>query len=151
MRARPVLSLALGRAYSLDQVNGPTLTIEGRDATGAARTWYVRLWNFAIGSGEDAQITLPFSEVFGGWSRELGMDPLYPSDIDRMFISLVPTAYVAGSTAPLATGSSAWAEMTNIRASGQKAMLKTGNVFVPPHGLAMSTAYDDSFNQTRRG
>lgn len=137
-----------GGLIPLDQVNGPTLTIEGRDATGAARTWYVRLWNFAIGSGEDAQITLPFSEVFGGWSRELGMDPLYPSDIDRMFISLVPTAYVAGSTAPLAPGSSAWAEMTNIRASGQKAMLKTGNVFVPPHGLAMSTAYDDSFNQT---
>lgn len=25
----------------LDEVNGPTLTIEGRDANGATRTWYV--------------------------------------------------------------------------------------------------------------
>ncbi|MGB3795432.1 MAG: TIGR02217 family protein, partial [Alteraurantiacibacter sp.] len=26
----------------LDAVNGPTLTIEGRDSTGSSRTWYVR-------------------------------------------------------------------------------------------------------------
>lgn len=137
-----------GGLVPLDQVNGPTLTIEGRDASGAARSWYVRLWNFASGTGEDARITLPFSDIFAGWSRDSGMDPLYPSDIDRMFISLVPSGYVAGSTVPLAAGTDAWAELTEIRCTGQKAMLKIGNVFVPPNGLAMATAYDDSFNQT---
>ncbi|MDR6710005.1 uncharacterized protein (TIGR02217 family) [Novosphingobium sp. 1748] len=159
----PLLSYATGRDYTgttlsfhwrsnglvaLDQANGPTLTIEGRDAAGAAHTWFVRLWNFASGSGEDAQVTLNFSEVFGGWSRDSGIDPLYPADIDRMFISLVPSGYVAGSATPLSASADAWAEMTNIRCTGRKAMLRIGNVFVPPHGLAMATAYDDSFNQT---
>ena len=32
-------------AVPLDQVNGPTLTIEGRDSAGNARSWFVRLWN----------------------------------------------------------------------------------------------------------
>jgi hypothetical protein len=36
-----------GDVLPLDVINGPTLTIEGRTATGAARTWYVRLWNYA--------------------------------------------------------------------------------------------------------
>ena len=134
-----------GGLIALDQVNGPTLTIEGRDAEGAARTWYVRLWNYASGTGEDARITLNFSDIMGGWAPET---LIYPSDIDRMFISLVPAGYVAGSTAPLATAIDAWAELTDIRATGRKAMLKIGNVFVPPHALSMATAYDDSFNQT---
>ena len=77
-----------GGIIGLDAVNGPTLTIEGRDAAGNARSWYVRLWNFAAGSPEDAQISLPFSSLFGGWSAESGADPVYPSAIDRMFISL---------------------------------------------------------------
>ncbi len=40
---------------ALDAVNGPTLTIEGRDAAGDPRTWYVRLWNYASGDPEDAR------------------------------------------------------------------------------------------------
>src|SRR3546814_5941538 len=47
---------------ALDAVHGPTLTIEGRDESGAARSWYVRLWNYAQGSGEDAVISLDRSE-----------------------------------------------------------------------------------------
>ena len=47
----------------LDAVNGPTLTIEGRDASGAARQWYVRLWNYATGTPDDARIVLPFSQL----------------------------------------------------------------------------------------
>src|SRR3546814_14669929 len=35
----------------LDALHGPTLTIEGRDAGRAPRAWYVRLWNYEIGSG----------------------------------------------------------------------------------------------------
>ena len=41
------LPLAIGGVVPLDAVNGPTLTIEGRDAGGAPRVWYVRLWNYA--------------------------------------------------------------------------------------------------------
>lgn len=36
-----------GGALPLDAVNGPVLTIEGRDAEGAAKNWFVRLWNYA--------------------------------------------------------------------------------------------------------
>jgi hypothetical protein len=136
-----------GGAMALDAANGPTLTIEGRDASGQARTWYVRLWNFAVGSGTDAQITLPFSQVFGGWSATYGADPLYPADIDRMFISIVPRLS-GGSTESFASEQTAWVEMTGIRCDGRGAMLSIGDVYVPPHGLAMATAYDDSCNQT---
>ncbi len=60
----PLLALATDRDFSgcvlrfrwqsagvkaLDAVNGPTLTIEGRDAAGEPRAWYVRLWNYADG------------------------------------------------------------------------------------------------------
>lgn len=136
-----------GGLVALDAVNGPTLTIEGRDAAGAAHVWYVRLWNFASGTGEDARITLNFSALLGGWSAS-GGDPVYPADIDRLFISLVPVGYAAGSSLPLSASQNAWAEMSEIRCSGQRAMLKIGNAFVPPNGLAMATAYDDCFNQT---
>jgi len=133
---------------ALDEANGPTLTIEGRDAGGAARVWYVRLWNFAVGSWTDAQITLPFSQIFGGWAAGAGADAVYPSDIDRMFISLVPEGYVAGSAEPLSAAADAWVEMSGIRCEGNRAMLRIGNAFVPPHGLAVATAYDDAVNQT---
>jgi uncharacterized protein (TIGR02217 family) len=132
---------------TLDANNGPTLTIEGRDASGVAHTWYVRLWNFAQGSNEDAQITLPFSSIFGGFTADAA-DPLYPSSIDRMFISLVAPAFVNGSATPLPAAVDGWVQMTNIRCDGDRSMLKIGNVFVPPHGLAMATAYDDNCNQT---
>jgi hypothetical protein len=42
----------------LNAVNGPTLTISGRDANGAAKSWYVRLWNYAVGTPQDAEIVL---------------------------------------------------------------------------------------------
>ncbi len=51
---------AEGGVMPLDAVNGPTLTVEGRDATGTARSWYVRLWNYAVGTPTDAVITLDF-------------------------------------------------------------------------------------------
>ncbi|HWU02229.1 MAG TPA: TIGR02217 family protein, partial [Novosphingobium sp.] len=130
---------------ALDAVNGPTLTIEGRDATGAARSWYVRLWNYASGSNTDAQITLPFSSIGGGWDAS---DALYAADIDRMFISLAAPGYVAGSTTALATPVDGWVEMTGVACTGDRAMIEIGNVFVPPHGAAMATAYDDCYNQT---
>ncbi len=100
----PLLAYATDRDYSrttlrfrwrsggvipLDAVNGPTLTIEGRDASGAARAWYVRLWNYATGTPEDAEIVLPFSALDGGFLLPSEADPIHPATIERMFISLV--------------------------------------------------------------
>jgi len=138
-----------GGVIALDQVNGPTLTIEGTDVSGAARTWYVRLWNYATsGSPTDAQIELPFSALSGGFLLPAEAAPVHPGAIDRMFISLVAPGYVAGSTAALGAPAEGWAEMSGIQCNGARAMLEIGDVLVPPHGLACATAYDDSTNQT---
>lgn len=131
---------------ALDQPNGPTLTIEGRDASGTARTWFVRLWNYATGSPTDARITLPFSRLEAGFS--LPGERIHPGDIDRMFISLVAPAFVPGSTTPLTARFNGSVEVSEIAADGGRAMLEIGDVLVPPHGERMATAYDDSYNQT---
>lgn len=129
----------------LDAAHGPTLTIEGRDATGATRSWYVRLWNYAEGSPEDALVTLPFSALAGGWDAS---DPVHPADIDRMFVSLVPPGYDPDSQAPLPERADGWVELSGIACRGENAMLEIGDVLVPPHGLGIATAYDDGYNQT---
>ncbi|MBC2665045.1 DUF2460 domain-containing protein [Novosphingobium flavum] len=137
-----------GGLIALDEVNGPTLTIEGRDASGAARTWYVRLWNYAVsGSPTDAEIVIPFSALDGGFVLPDDADPVHPADIDRMFISLVAPGFVPGGTNPFAVPPEGWAELSAIRCDGERAMLEIGDVIVPPHGIACATAYDDCCNQ----
>lgn len=134
---------------ALDAVNGPTLTIEGRDAAGMARTWYVRLWNYALsGSPTDAQIVLPFSSLAGGFLLPRDADPVHPAAIDRMFISLVAPGYVGNSSEAFAAPVEGWAELSDISCTGARCMLEIGDAVVPPHGLACATAYDDSCNQT---
>ncbi|WP_299194994.1 DUF2460 domain-containing protein [uncultured Erythrobacter sp.] len=130
----------------LNGVNGPTLTIEGRDAAGAAKTWFVRLWNYATGSPSDAEITLPFSNLEGGFT--LPGDPVHPADIDRMFISLVAPDYVAGSAAPLSQRFNGRVTMSQIVADGRHGMLEIGDVRMPEHGERLATAYDDGYDQT---
>ena len=137
-----------GGILALNAVNGPTLTIEGRDAAGVARTWYVRLWNYATGTPADAQIALPFSALAGGYLLPAQADPVHPAAIDRMFISLVAPGYVANSVVPLVAAAEGWAELSGITCDGRGALLPIGDVIVPPHGLAMATAYDDGCNQT---
>lgn len=131
----------------LDAVNGPTLTIEGRDTAGMARAWYVRLWNYAIGTPEDASITLDFDAMSGGFLLPEEADPVWAGDIDRMFISLVPPGY-SGADAPLATPVEAWVELDAIACDGASSVLQLGDVMVPPHGLSIATGYDDSYNLT---
>ncbi len=130
----------------LDQPNGPTLTIEGHDGDDQPRSWYVRLWNYASGSPEDAQITLPFSELESGYG--LPGEAINPQNIDRMFISLVPPGYVPDSTDRLAATANGYAELSDIVCEGDRPLLTIGDVLVPPHGIQMATAYDDAFNQT---
>jgi uncharacterized protein (TIGR02217 family) len=157
----PLLAYATDRDYSnttlsfrwqsdgviaLDQPNGPTLTIEGRDAAGLPRIWYIRLWNYAQGTPSDARVTLPFSALESGYV--LPGEPINPRDIDRMFISLVAPGHIPGSTAPLPARFEGSATMSDILADGARAMIELGDVLVPPHGERMATAYDDAYNQT---
>lgn len=133
---------------ALDQINGPTLTIEGRTEAGVAKTWYVRLWNYAEGDGNDALISLDFSSLDGGFSLPADADRVWPGAIDRMFISFAPPGYDGASTEPLAAEAEGWFEMSRIATDGARAMLEIGDVIVPAHGLAIATGYDDQGVQT---
>jgi uncharacterized protein (TIGR02217 family) len=128
----------------LDAVNGPTLTIEGRDEAGAPRTWYVRLWNYAAGAPDDAAVTLDFAALAGGWAED---DPVWAGDVDRMFVSLVPPGFT-GADAPLAAPSEGWAELSAIACDGAGSVLAIGDTLVPEHRLRIATGYDDLYNLT---
>ncbi|MDX3910332.1 MAG: DUF2460 domain-containing protein [Sphingobium sp.] len=131
----------------LDETHGATLTIEGRDASGAARSWYVRLWNYASDGPEDAEIVLDFSAIDGGFLLPGEADPVWAGDVDRMFISIVPPDYDAGDTA-FAAPVEGWVEVSAITCVGAGSVLEIGDVMVPEHGLSIATGYDDCFNQT---
>ncbi len=131
----------------LDAIHGPVLTIEGRDAAGAARSWYVRLWNYAVGDPEDAVVAIDFADVAGGFLHPGEADSVWAGDVDRMFVSLVAPGYT-GADAPLAGPAEGWAEMTAIACAGPGSVLAIGDVIVPPHGLGIASGYDDSYNLT---
>lgn len=136
-----------GGVKPLDAVHGPTLTIEGRDASGAARTWYVRLWNYAVGTPQDAQIDIDFGSVAGGFLLATEADPVWAGDVDRMMISLVPSDY-DGSAGDYTTMVDAWVELSGISCDGSGSVLAIGDAMLPVHGLSIATAYDDCYNQT---
>lgn len=131
----------------LDAINGPTLTIEGRDAAGQPRAWYVRLWNYASGTPDDALVILPFSALEGGFLLPDEADPVFTGDIDRMFISLVPPGYSTIAT-DFPAAVEGWAELSDLRCDGAGATLELGDVMLPEHDLKMATGYDDAYNQT---
>jgi uncharacterized protein (TIGR02217 family) len=136
-----------GGIMPLDAINGPTLTIEGRDAAGQPKSWYVRLWNYAVGSTTDAVITLPFSTIKGGFALPADADPVFAGDIDRMFISLVPPGY-SGAAIDYPAGVEGWVQLSDIRCDGEGVMLDTGDAMLPEHDLKMATGYDDAYNLT---
>lgn len=132
---------------ALDAVNGPVLTIEGRDASGVPRAWYVRLWNYAQGAPEDAAVSIDFADVDGGFLLPDEADPVWAGDVDRMFVSLVPEGYTE-SDAPLAVPVEAWVELSGIAVEGPGAVLTIGDMVVPEHGLSIASGYDDSYHVT---
>jgi uncharacterized protein (TIGR02217 family) len=136
-----------GDVLPLDAVNGPVLTIEGRDAAGAAHTWYVRLWNYAQGTASDAEITLDFDALAGGFLLPQEADPVWAGDIDRLFISLVPPGY-DGEDAPLPAVALATVRLTTLMVDGAGAVLPAGAPLLVPHDWRLCTAYDDLYNQT---
>ncbi len=131
----------------LDALHGPTLVIEGRDAGGVSRIWHVRLWNYAVGSGEDAVVTLDFDALEGGFALPGESDSVWAGDVDRMFVSLVPPTYDK-SEAVLAAPAEGWAEMSGIACWGSGSVLAIGDVVMPEHGLGMTGGYDDSYHLT---
>lgn len=136
-----------GGVKPLDALHGPTLTIEGRDAAGSPRAWYVRLWNYAVGTAEDAVVSLDFDALDGGFLLPGEADPVWAGDIDRMFISLVPPAYDGGEGV-LAGPVEGWAEMSEIVSSGSGSVLAIGDVVMPEHSLGIASGYDDSYHLT---
>jgi uncharacterized protein (TIGR02217 family) len=136
-----------GGVKPLDALHGPTLTIEGRDAEGEPRAWYVRLWNYAEGTGEDAQVSLDFDALDGGYLLPAEADPVWAGDIDRMFVSLVPPTY-DGSDGVLADPAAGWAEMSGISVTGSGSVLAIGDAMQPEHRLGMTNGYDDVYHLT---
>ena len=132
---------------ALDAVQGPVLTIEGRDAGGVARSWYVRLWNYASGSPQDAVVAIDFATVEGGFRLPDEAVPVWAGDVDRMFVSLVPPGY-DGVDATLAEPAEGWVKLTDIACEGPDAVLALGGAVVPEHGLRMASGYDDSYHLT---
>lgn len=137
-----------GGIIALDAINGPTLTIEGRDAEGAARSWFVRLWNYADGDPDDAIISLDFKELDGGFILPGEADAVWGGDIDRMFISLVPPGYDQGDETALAMPVEGWAALSEIVCEGGGSTLAIGDVMVPEHGIRIASGFDDSYNLT---
>ncbi|HEX8485393.1 DUF2460 domain-containing protein [Sphingomonas sp.] len=136
-----------GGVKPLDAVHGPTLTIEGRDAGGNARAWYVRLWNYAVGTPEDAHVDLDFGALDGGFLLPGEADPVWAGDVDRMFISLVAPGYDA-TDALLTAPAEGWVELTGVTCTGAGSVIGCGDVVVPEHGLGIASGYDDSYNLT---
>ncbi len=132
---------------ALDAVNGPVLTIEGRDAAGEARAWYVRLWNYAAGTPEDAVVTIDFASLDGGFLLPGEADPVFAGDVDRMFVSLVPEGFT-GADAALAGPAEGWVELSEIACAGSGSVLAIGDVVVPEHGLSIANGYDDCYHLT---
>jgi uncharacterized protein (TIGR02217 family) len=133
-----------GGIRGLDGADGPTLTIEGRDPSGAARSWFVRLWNYAEGTAQDALVAIDFAEVAGGWGGE---DPVWAGDVDRMFVSMVAPGFTREDS-PLAAPAEGWAELSGIVCEGSGSVLATGDTLVPEHRLRMATGYDDLYHLT---
>ncbi|MCW2368750.1 DUF2460 domain-containing protein [Sphingobium sp. B11D3D] len=131
----------------LDAIQGPTLTLEGRDAAGNARAWYVRLWNYAEGSPEDAVVTLDFDALIGGFALPDDADPVDARDIDRLFISIVQADYDEGETT-FPDAREGWVEVSEMVCEGAGSVIAIGDPMVPEHGLSIASGYDDAYNQT---
>jgi uncharacterized protein (TIGR02217 family) len=136
-----------GGLRTLDQTDGPTLTIEGREADGTPRAWYVRLWNYADGAPDDAVVSLDFGAVEGGFSFPFDGVEVWTGDVDRMFISMVPPGY-SKADALLAAPAEGWAEVSDIACEGAGSVLAIGETLVPEHRLRMASGYDDSYHLT---
>lgn len=136
-----------GGIKPLDARHGPTLTIEGRDESGMPRAWYVRLWNYATGTPEDAEVVIDFATLAGGFKFPEDRDPVWAGDVDRMFVSLVAPDYDAGARL-LDQPWEGWVELTGITCDGPGAVIGVGAAVLPEQGFRIASGYDDSYHLT---
>ncbi|MGE7206453.1 non-contractile tail sheath protein, partial [Sphingomonas sp. NPDC019816] len=136
-----------GGIRPLDAIHGPTLTIEGRDAQGNPRAWYVRLWNCATGGPEDAEVVIDFADLAGGFALPEDRDPVWAGDVDRMFVSLVAPDYDA-QAGFLGRPQEGWVELTDIACEGAGAVIGVGAAVLPEQGFGIASGYDDSYHLT---
>ncbi len=128
---------------ALDAVAGAVLTIEGS----AGRTWYVRLWNYAAGSGNDAIVTVDFDALDGGHALPGEADRVDPSAIERMFISITPSDYVEGSNAVRAVRAPGQVRLSDLACEGGGSTISVGDAVAPENGFGIATAYDDMYHR----
>ncbi len=128
---------------ALDTLNGPVLTIEASDG----RAWYVRLWNYAAGSADDARVTLDFDELDGGYLLPAEADRVDPTAIERMFISIVPEDYVEDSAAIRAVRTPGRVTVSDMLCDGRGSVISAGDAVAPENGLGIATAYDDLYHR----
>jgi uncharacterized protein (TIGR02217 family) len=128
---------------ALDAINGAVLTIEGVD--GAA--WYVRLWNYAVGSGSDALVTLDFDALNGGFQLPDEADRVDASAIERMFISITPTDYASGSSDIRSSRAPGQVTISGITCEGGASTISSGDAIAPENGFGIATAYDDLYHR----
>jgi uncharacterized protein (TIGR02217 family) len=127
----------------LDALHGPVLTIEGADG----RAWYVRLWNYAVGTGSDAVVTLDFDALDGGFSLPSEADRVDASAIERMFISITPSDYEQGSSAIRAVRAPGQVTLGGIACDGGSSTIMVGDAVAPDNGFGVATAYDDLYHR----
>ena len=132
----------------LNTVNGPTLTIEGRDQSGEERAWYVRLWNYATGSGTNALIELPFDALKAGFEITPDSEQVDVRDISRMFISLVPPEFMDGSSTRFSHPRLTEVDVSEIECLGSGSVISLNDAVVPEHRMKICTAYDDCYHIT---
>lgn len=132
----------------LDVANGPTLTIEGMNAVGIKRSWYVRLWNYAEGEPADALISLPFEELRAGFAADGTGERVDVGSIDRMFISLVPPGFDQANETRFEEPLVGTLELTEISCTGSGSTVRINDCFTPAHDLRVCTAYDDAYHLT---
>lgn len=134
----------VGDVREVDEINGVTLTIEGRNSSGSTMTAYVMLYHCRTsGDGLSGQCVLDFDDLPGGFD---GDDDVYAGDIDRMFLSFVPGNFVEGSTERLTVPVEGSLILSNIAVSGSNATLTCGLGPGGVHRLRMSNGYDDTYN-----
>ena len=134
----------IGDVRQVDEINGVTLTIEGRNANGSPMTAYVMLYHCRTsGDGRAGHCVLNFDDLPGGFG---GNDKVYAGDIDRMFLSFVPDNFEEGSAERLVAPIEGSMILTNIAASGSNSTLTCGLGPGGVHRLRMANGYDDTYN-----
>jgi len=127
----------------LDAVQGAVLTIEEADG----RAWYVRLWNYAVGSGSDAVVSLDFDALDGGFSLPGEADRVDASAIERMFISITPDDYEQGSSAIRTVRAPGQVTLSDLMCEGGSSTIRAGDAVAPENGFGIATAYDDLYHR----